>query len=265
MGCRGRTPLWMSRLKLAGVVAALAALYGGWLLLRDAPFFAVQKVTITGVESPPIRATLTSAARGMTTTHFDVGRLRAAVASFALVKTVAAQTEFPHGLRVEVTLERPVAALVVAGERLAVSPDGRIVRGLTAPAAAPVVLIANVPLGARITDPLSVDAIELLDVAPRALRARVATVTNGTHGLTVTLRAGPALYFGDTTRLHAKWSAAARVLADPGSRGAAYIDLHVPDRPAAQVGDPLTTGAATTAPGTAGGPLITAAPAAPEG
>jgi cell division septal protein FtsQ len=258
----------MSRLKIAGLLAALAALYGGWLLLRDAPFFAVQKVTISGVSgvgSTSIRTTLAGAARGMTTTHFDVGRLRAAVSSFSLVKRVDAQTRFPHGLRIEVTEERPVAALVVAGERLAVSADGRIVRGLTAPAGAPTVAVANVPVGGRITDPLSVDAIELLDVAPRALRARVATVTNGTHGLTVALRSGPLLYFGDTTRLHAKWSAAARVLADPASHGAAYVDLHVPDRPAAQVGDPLTSGTAPAAPGTAGGPLVTTAPAAPEG
>ena len=57
-------------------------------LLRDAPIFAVQKVTITGLSGvgpsdPDV------AGRGgarMTTTHFDVGRLRAAVASFALVK-----------------------------------------------------------------------------------------------------------------------------------------------------------------------------------
>ncbi len=258
----------MSRLKLAGVIAALAALYGGWLLLRDAPFFAVQKVTITGlsgVGSPSIRTTLAGAARGMTTTHFDVGRLRAAVASFALVKRVEAQTQFPHGLRIEVTEERPVAALIVGGERLAVSADGRIVRGLAAPADAPTVSLAGVPVGARVTDQLGVDALELLDVAPRVLRARVATVTNGTHGLTVALRGGPPLYFGDTSRLHAKWSAAARVLADPASRGAVYIDLHVPERPAAQVGDALTSGTAATAPGTADGPLVTAVPAAPEG
>lgn len=250
----------MSRLKLVGAALALVALYGGWLLLRDTPIFAVQKVAITGLRGPgssTIRAALDGAARGMTTTHFDPARLRAAVAPYPLVKSVRAQTQFPHGLRIQVGIESPVAALVVGGQRLAVAADGKIVRGMQLPVDVPIVAVADFPTGGRISDPLSVAALEVLDVAPRALRARVATITNGTHGLTVALRAGPPLYFGDVTRLHAKWAAVARVLADTAARGAAYVDVHTPDRPAAQVGDPLTAGAAATAPGTANGPLVT--------
>ena len=55
----------------------------------------------------------------------------------------------------------------------------------------------------------------------------------GPDGLTVGLRNGALIYFGDTARPHAKWIAAARVLADPGSSGASYVDVRVPDRPAA--------------------------------
>ena len=39
------------------------------------------------------------------------------------------------------------------------------------------------------------------------------------------LRNGPSIYFGDATQLGAKWTAAAEVLADSGSAGAAYIDV----------------------------------------
>jgi hypothetical protein len=47
------------------------------------------------------------------------------------------------------------------------------------------------------------------------------------------------------------------VLADPASRGALYLDVRVPERPAAQVGDPVTGGPAASAPGTAAGALGT--------
>ena len=40
-------------------------------------------------------------------------------------------------------------------------------------------------------------------------------------------------YFGDAGAPHAKWLALARVLADPSSAGASYVDVRLPDRPAA--------------------------------
>jgi hypothetical protein len=55
------------------------------------------------------------------------------------------------------------------------------------------------------------------------------------HGLVAQVRQGPSIYFGDSTALAAKWSAALAVLADPGSQGASYIDVTDPDRPAAGV------------------------------
>ena len=47
------------------------------------------------------------------------------------------------------------------------------------------------------------------------------------------MRNGLLVYFGDATRPHAKWLSLARVLADPSSAGATYIDVRVPERPAA--------------------------------
>ncbi len=258
----------MVRLKIVGALVVLAALYGGWHVLRDASVFAVQQVSITGAagpEGPAIRASLEGAARGMTTTDLQVGRLRAAVASFAVVKDVRAATAFPHGLRIQVVEEEPVAALVAGGRRLPVASDGRIVRGIGSPSGLASVPVGQLPIGDRISDPVSIQALELLDIGPPVLRARVAAVTLGPHGLTAQLRGGPLLYFGDTTRLHAKWAALARVLADSASAGAAYIDVHTPDRPAAQIGDPATSGSSAGAPGTAAGALVSGTTTAPGG
>jgi hypothetical protein len=84
------------------------------------------------------------------------------------------------------------------------------------------------------------------------LRGRAAAVTIADGALTIYLHRGPRLIFGNYALLHAKWDAAAAVLADPSSRGADYIDLRLPSRPAAQVGDPATAAATMTSTGSAG-------------
>jgi cell division protein FtsQ len=73
----------------------------------------------------------------------------------------------------------------------------------------------------------------MLALAPAVLRARILRAYVGPQGLTAIFRNGPALYFGDSGRLVAKWAAAIRVLADATSQGASYIDVRVPERPAA--------------------------------
>ena len=56
---------------------------------------------------------------------------------------------------------------------------------------------------------------------------------SGPRGLIVDLRDGPELVFGSGSDAARKWAAAVRVLADPSSAGAIYLDLRVPERVAA--------------------------------
>ena len=74
--------------------------------------------------------------------------------------------------------------------------------------------------------------VALLALAPKEIFTRIAGVSSAADGLTVTLRSGPLLRFGDGERLRAKWVAANRVLADPQAAGAGYIDVSIPERPA---------------------------------
>ncbi|HEV2060630.1 MAG TPA: hypothetical protein VGR11_14840, partial [Solirubrobacteraceae bacterium] len=64
-------------------------------------------------------------------------------------------------------------------------------------------------------------------------RSRVSRVYRGPRGLTTTMESGPKLYFGGAARPDAMWGAAAQVLASSTSRGAAYLDLRIPERPVA--------------------------------
>jgi cell division protein FtsQ len=240
----------------AGVLAALVVLGGGWLWLRGSSLVAVRKVTITGVYGPDasqIRSALTLSARNMTTLEVRVDQLRTAVAPYPVVKDLRVSTQFPHGLRIAVIEQLPVAALTAGGRAVAVSGDGTLLRDVDT-GSLPAIPVALLPGGSQVTDRAALDAVALLSAAPGRLLSRIAQVTEvSPHGLVAQLRSGPAIYFGDTSDLDAKWIAATEVLAEPGAAGATYIDVTDPARSAAgaspqavQAAGLATTGTTTT-------------------
>ena len=243
---------------LAGFLCALGVLAGAWLWLRDSRLVAVERVTVTGVsgpDAPRVRDALESAARDMTTLHVRAGELRTAVDPYPAVLGVKTDADFPHGLRI-VVHERNAVGTVVAGEqRVPVAADGTLMRTTTS-AGLPEIAAKALPGGSHASDPRVRRAIGILAAAPPALRARVRRVYVGERGWTLPLRDGPTLYFGGSERLPAKWVSAATVLADKTSAGATYVDLRLPERPAAGGLEPLppepqpAPGTPTTAPGT---------------
>jgi cell division protein FtsQ len=95
--------------------------------------------------------------------------------------------------------------------------------------------------GSTVTGTARAD-VYLLGAAPYPIIAKLATAGwEPGRGLTATLRDGPILYFGDDTELAAKWRSVIRVLADPSSAGASYIDVTDPNRPAAGTGSDTET------------------------
>jgi cell division septal protein FtsQ len=183
----------------------------------------------------------------MTTTDFSTARLRAAVAGYAYVGGLRVRTQFPHGVAIQVIERLPLARLDVAGNIVAVSADGRVLSGLAPSRELPLLHTTVVPVGGRATGAVTREELDLLGAAPAPLRSRVYDVYLGSDGLTVQLRRGPLLYFGDGTLPHAKWDSAAAVLGSPTSRGARYIDVSWPSRPAAQVDDPATSAGGSAA------------------
>ncbi|MBV9918028.1 MAG: FtsQ-type POTRA domain-containing protein [Solirubrobacterales bacterium] len=253
---RFRLPRPRPRLLLA-LVAALVILAGAWLWFRDSSLVGVKRVTVSGLSGPDagrIRDALTTAARNMTTLHVHMDQLHTAVTPYPAVKRLQVSTHFPHGMTIRVVEQVPVAALTFDGRRVAVASDGTLLHDLVTVASLPVIPVSALPGGSQVSDPNALDAVRLLASAPYPMLARVSLVsTAAAHGLVAQLRAGPSIFFGDTRDLVLKWTAAAAVLADPGSAGAAYIDVTDPRRPAA--------GAGSAAPG-AGSPASAQTPAA---
>src|SRR6185312_7026759 len=181
---------------------------------------------------PRVRAALEGAARDMTTLHVRPDQLRTAVEPYPSIMAVDAHADFPHGLRIVVHEHVAVAALASGSDRVPVAADGTLLRGSSTDGL-PVVAVAAPPPGDTLSDKRTLRIVTLLAAAPPDLRAKVSRVYAGPRGLTAPLDAGPILYFGGADRLRAKWAAAARVLADRSSSGATYLDVRLPERPAA--------------------------------
>ncbi len=80
---------------------------------------------------------------------------------------------------------------------------------------------------------LVLQALNVLGAAPGELDRLAEKAFYGPRGLTVQMRDGLLVYFGDASRPHAKWLALAAVLADKSSAGATYVDVRLPGKPAA--------------------------------
>lgn len=236
---------------IAGLVVLVLLLGGGWLWFRDSSLVAVKRVTVTGASGPDatkIRDALISAAKGMTTLDVSMSQLNTAVAPYPDVKRVEVSTQFPHGIRIRVIEQIPVAVVQVAGHTIAVAGDGTLLHDVSGATALPTIPLGVVPGGTHLTG-WARSAVAVLAAAPYQLLPHIGQLTTSArHGLTAVLRSGPSIYFGDAQELNAKWTAATAVLADPTSAGAVYIDVSDPRRPAAGAVVPSgSTGAAGAA------------------
>jgi cell division protein FtsQ len=268
-------PVWRRRLG-ATLVALVMLAAGYWLWFRDSTFARVHDVYVTGVDGPQaraIRSALEDAGLDMTTLHVRPEDLRAAVAEYPVVRSITAQGDFPHKLTVEVQLNLPVAVVDSPSGRKPVAADGLLLPDVPISAGLPVVTVKSALPSERLTEGKPFQLVRLVGLAPESLRARLTSVyLKPEVGIVAEMRKGPELRFGDSSRLPAKWLAAARVLAAAGARGATYIDLRLPERPAAgglpttsviplaPAGETVTPTATTPAPTT-----TTAAPAPTSG
>lgn len=237
------------RRALLTAVALAVILVPGWLVVRDSPLARVDHVRISGVSGPQaaeVRQAIEDAAASESTLHFDTGKLVSAVGQFSVVAGLSVQTHPLHTIDVVVREHVPVAALTHGGRRVAVAADGTILDGALTHGL-PLVPVGAPPGGRHLVERRALGMVALLGAAPHALLARISGVDLAPQGLVAHLSDGPDLYFGAAHRLAAKWLAATRVLADYSSRGAAYIDVRVPERPAAGGGqDQAATGDAAT-------------------
>jgi cell division protein FtsQ len=231
------------RLTLIGGVIGALLLGGGWLWLRDSPLVSVEHVHVSGVHgvgAREIRLALDDAAKRMSTLDANVGALRARLASFAQVRSLSVSTSFPHTMRITVSEQLPVAVLLSNGTRTALAANGVVLGRAFLAKSLPVIESSKLAL-TRVHDSQTLQYLKVLGAAPAPLAKYITRAYTSGKGLTLALQNGMLVYFGDASRPHAKWLSLARVLADPTSTGAAYIDVRMPERPAAGIAGAATS------------------------
>jgi cell division septal protein FtsQ len=226
-------PAWpqlRNRLIVAALIlAALTAAYMFWF--RDSSMVAIEKVNVTGAAvAPGVEERLTSAATGLSTLHLDRGAIEDAVADDPSVVALKIDTDFPHGITIDVESRTP-AGWVDAGGGTLLAADGTVLAtGAEQPDGIPE--IAGGDPGGDRAGGEELAAARVLGAVPGPLQEQVvkASVDDG-HGVVAELNGGIELRFGSPGNADQKWEAAAAVLADPKLTSATYIDLSVPSRP----------------------------------
>ena len=217
-GRRALAPAAAHQLALASVLVALGSAAGS--CCATAPCSPSTTSRSSGSRPTPLPAVgqqLVAAARSQTTTDFSAGALRSAVAR------LHADRRRPRAARTSRTASRSTSASGCRCARVDVRGTmhpGRRRRhrghGLLA-ARAPARRCARTrsPLGGRTHDRVRPDgAARAGGGAGAAARARRRRRRIADGALTIYLHRGPRLIFGDGALPHAKWDAAAAVLAD---------------------------------------------------
>ena len=217
------------------VALVLGGLYMFWF--RDSSFVGVQKVSISGARGKDAGAHARGAERcGARHEHPACGPRHAGASRcrLQLVRTLEVSADFPHTLRIRVIEHRPVAIAVGDSGRVPVAADGTVLQGVPTGGALPTVKLSEPAGSDRVEEAAALRLVAVAGGAPAALSHRLTDVSvKGGKGIVAHVRHGPDLIFGDASAIAAKWVAIARVLADPSARGATYVDVRVPDRPAA--------------------------------
>jgi cell division protein FtsQ len=223
------------RRRVVAIAAVAVIVIGGYMLfLRNSSLFSVDEVEVSGVTANQerISAALVRAAEDMTTLHVRQDDLRKAVSGFPTVATLTTDTDFPHGLKIEVTERPPVAVAKIEGEPTPVSADGYLLTGVEFDPKELPSLDAGPTESARLGTEGAAQAA-ILGGAPEELRPRLRSVTWDLErgGVVVDLDGAPELRFGEGEQASDKWQAVITVLADPDLGSPGYLDVSVPTRP----------------------------------
>jgi cell division protein FtsQ len=232
---RARGPVLRRRLVAAGVIAL--AFYAGYMLwFRNLSWFAIDEVTVEGATTSErqITTAIEAAAADMTTLHLKDDALATAVSRFPTVAAVGADANFPHELHVTLRERLPVAVAEVGARRVAVSPDGYMLVGLSFdPKQLPAIEGASAS-GPRLAEQAAAQAA-IIGAAPEPLRDRLSSSSwdEDSGGIVVDLEGAPGLRFGDGSRAEDKWAAVVAVLSSEERGSPSYLDVSVPERPVA--------------------------------
>jgi cell division protein FtsQ len=250
---RGATARWLVVAAVLGLVAA-----GGYAALRASPVFAVRQVSVIGAK-PKVATQVAAAARqlvaGKSLLAVDPGLLARQLAGLPAVRSVTVLRRFPHGLRIRVQAEVPVAVVSTGSGRFVLAASGRVLgpvdrTSASLPELGQITGAVPRPGGTATGSGLA----DQLAVAAALHGTRVTAIGISADGIAA-IEGKTTLRLGDVTNLTEKLRLARAVLRASRAGGApapSYVDVSVPDHPVARSagGDPTTGGSAVGTPAT---------------
>ena len=231
-----------TRRSLAVGLGLLAVALGGYLLARETPLFAIDRIEVRG-GSPQVARQVHSALAsvvGRPLVGLDGSAVLARVDALPTVVSASYDRSFPHTLRITVVPERPAAVLRRGPDSWLVSTRGRVIERLPATAVPrlPRIWVSTrtpVRTGAELTAAAAAAAHAVGLVGSFAARVDSASKVNGT--LVFHLRSGLELLLGDGGDIKLKVAVAARVLSILPT-GSTFLDVSSPGRPVSGIGSP---------------------------
>jgi cell division protein FtsQ len=240
---------WLARIvptrrSLAVGVGILAFAIFAYLLARETPLFAIDRIEVEGTSprvADQVRHALASVV-GSPLVGLDGSAVVRRVEALPTVVSAGYDRNFPHTLRVTVVPERPAAVLRSGTRSWLVSIRGRIM-GPLASRADPRLPRVWVPAHTAVVVASTLGSAQAR-VAVRAaglagaLAPRIATVSYSGSELVFRLRSGLQVVLGAATDVKLKVAVAQRALTFVPS-GSTYLDVSVPGRAVSGTGSPL--------------------------
>ncbi|MBA3366815.1 MAG: FtsQ-type POTRA domain-containing protein [Actinobacteria bacterium] len=223
---------------LAYLAVVLLCALGAYFGARETGMFALRQIEIEGARganAAKVRAAL-APLLGSSLVALEREKVESRLAAVPIVAGATYDRNFPHTLRVRVSIERPVAVLRRGSESWLLSAGGRVLAGL--PGRRPplpriwVARAGKIYVGGKVSGSAqkAVHALGPLIGEPFLRRVRAATASG--PEITLTLRSGLELRLGDLERLPLKLAVARRVITLLGAEtSGSFLDVSAPARP----------------------------------
>lgn len=237
-----------TRRSLAIGLGIVAFALCGYLLARETPLFAIDRIEVQGASprvAGQVRQALASVV-GRPLVGLDGAAVLRGVDALPSVVRATYDRGFPHTLRVMVVPERPAAVLRSGASSWLISVRGRVMQrlALRADTSLPRVWVpahTSVLVGSTVGVTQARVAVRVVGLAG-TFAPRIATATYTQGALVFHLRSGVQLLLGAAGDVKLKVAVAEQALASLPS-GSTFLDVSVPGRAVAGVGSPLITGA----------------------
>jgi cell division protein FtsQ len=219
----------------------LGALALGYLAARSTSVFELRSVDVSGggaAVEQDVRAAIRPL-EGESLVTLDADSVERQLSALPSVRAVSVDRAFPHGLRVVVVPERPVAVLRSGRAAWLLSERGRVIRavGSNENRQLPRIWLAAGAAfepGATVTIPTASKALRVVASLPARFPVPVRTARARGDGLVLVLATELEVRLGPADDLDAKLAAAAAVLRALSATERAeldYLDLSLPERP----------------------------------